>query len=48
MRKFVKSAKNLLLGEKNGKKTGSKSSIVVSAVEEIKIKLNEIFPMRFG
>ena len=48
MRKFVKSAKNLLLGEKNGKKTGSKSSIVVSAVEEIKIKLNEIFPIRFG
>ena len=47
MRKFVKSAKNLLPGEKNGKKTGSKSSIVVSAVEEIKIKLNEIFPIRF-
>ena len=48
MRKFVKSAKNLLLGEKNGRKTGSKFSIVVSAVEEIKIKLNEIFPIRFG
>ena len=48
MRKFVKSAKNLLPGEKNGRKTGSKFSIVVSAVEEIKIKLNEIFPIRFG
>ena len=48
MKKFVKSAKNLLPGEKNGRKTGSKFSIVVSAVEEIKIKLNEIFPMRFG
>lgn len=48
MRKFVKFAKNLLPGEKNGKKTGSKSSIVVSAVEEIKIKLNEKFPIRFG
>ena len=43
MRKFVKFAKNLLPGEKNGRKTGSKFSIVVSAVEEIKIKLNEIF-----
>ena len=48
MKKFVKSAKNLLPGEKNGEKSGSKSSIVVSAVEEIKIKLNEKFPMRFG
>ena len=48
MRKFVKFAKNLLPGEKNGRKTGSKFSIVVSAVEEIKIKLNEIFPIRFG
>ena len=47
MRKFVKFAKNLLPGEKNGRKTGSKFSIVVSAVEEIKIKLNEIFPIRF-
>ena len=43
MRKFVKFAKNLLPGEKNGRKTGNKFSIVVSAVEEIKIKLNEIF-----
>ena len=48
MRKFAKFAKNLLPGEKNGRKTGSKFSIVVSAVEEIKIKLNEIFPIRFG
>ena len=48
MRKFVKFAKNLLPGEKNGRKTGIKFSIVVSAVEEIKIKLNEKFPMRFG
>ena len=48
MRKFVKFAKNLLPGEKNGRKTGSKFSIVVSAVEEIKIKLNEIFPIHFG
>ena len=47
MRKFVKFAKNLLPGEKSGRKTGSKFSIVVSAVEEIKIKLNEIFPIRF-
>ena len=38
MKKFVKSAKNLLHGEKNGRKIGSKFSIVVSAVEEIKIK----------
>ena len=38
MKKFVKSAKNLLPGEKNGRKTGSKFSIAVSAVEEIKIK----------
>ena len=48
MKKFVKSAKNLLPGEKNGRKTGSKFSIVVSAVEEIKIKLNEIFSIRFN
>ena len=48
MRKFVKFAKNLLPGEKNGRKIGSKCFIVVSAVEEIKIKLNEIFPTRFG
>ena len=48
MRKFVKFAKNLLPGEKNGRKIGSRFSIVVSAVEEIKIKLNEIFPIRFG
>ena len=37
MRKFVKFAKNLLPGEKNGRKIGSKCFIVVSAVEEIKI-----------
>ena len=48
MRQFVKFAKNLLPGEKNGRKIGSKFSTVVSAVEEIKIKLNEIFPIRFG
>ena len=48
MKKFVKFAKNLLPGEKNGRKTGSKFSIVVSAVEEIKIKRNEIFPIHFG
>ena len=48
MKKFVKFAKNLLPGEKNGRKTGSKSFIAVSAVEEIKIKLNEIFPIYFG
>ena len=45
MRKFVKFAKNLLPGEENGRKTGSKFSIVVSAVEEIKIKRNEISPI---
>tara|TARA_B100000035_G_scaffold72254_1_gene59586 strand:- start:180 stop:296 length:117 start_codon:yes stop_codon:yes gene_type:complete len=38
MRKFVKFAKNLLPGEKNGRKTGNKFFIVVSVVEEIKIK----------
>ena len=48
MRKFVKFAKNLLPGEKNGRKIGSKYFTVVSAVEEIKIKLNEKFPIRFG
>ena len=45
MRKFVKFAKNLLPGEKNGRKIGSKCFIVVSAVEEIKIKWNEISPI---
>ena len=48
MRKFVKFAKNLLPGEKNGRKIGSKCFTVVNAVEEIKIKLNEKFPIRFG
>ena len=38
MRKFVKFAENLLPGEKNGRKIGSKSFIVVSAAEEIKTK----------
>jgi len=38
MRKFVKFAKNLLPGEKNGRKIGNKCFTVVSAVEEIKIK----------
>ena len=48
MKKFVKFAENLLPGGKNGRKTGNTFSIVVSAVEEIKIKRNEIFPIRFG
>ena len=38
MKKFVKSVKNLLPGEKNGRETGNKFSIVASAVEEIKTK----------
>ena len=38
MKKFVKFAKNLLPGEKNGRKIGSKYFTVVSDVEEIKIK----------
>ena len=45
MRKFVKFAKNLLPGEKNGRKIGNKCFIVVSDVEEIKIKWNEISPI---
>ena len=48
MKKFVKFAENLLPGGKNGRKTGNTFSIVVSAVEEIKIKRNEIFPIHFG
>ena len=46
--KVCRVCKKLLPGEKNGRKIGSKCFIVVSAVEEIKIKLNEIFPIRFG
>ena len=47
MRKFAKFVKNPLPGEKNGRKTGNKFSIVVSAVEEIKIKRNEISAIHF-
>jgi len=40
MRKFVKSAKNLLLGEKNGKKTGIMFCIARKNVKEIQRKIN--------
>ena len=38
MKKFVKFAKNLLPGGKNGRKTGSRFFIAVSVVEEVKIR----------
>ena len=44
MRKFVKFAKNLLPGEKNGRKTGNRFFIAVSVVEEVKIKSKTTSP----
>ena len=38
MKKFVKFAKNLLPGGKNGRKTGNRFFIAVSVVEEVKIR----------
>ena len=45
MRKFVKFAKNLLPGEKNGRKTGSRFFIAVSVVEEVKIRSKMTSPI---
>ena len=45
MKKFVKFAKNLLPGGKNGRKTGSRFFIAVSVVEEVKIRSKMILPM---
>ena len=45
MKKFVKFAKNLLPGGKNGRKTGNKFFIVVSVVEEVKIKSKTTSPI---
>ena len=46
MKKFVKFAKNLLPGGKNGRKTGSRFFIAVSVVEEVKIRSKVTFPTR--
>ena len=45
MKKFVKFAKNLLPGGKNGRKTGSRFFIAVSVVEEVKIRAKTTLPM---
>ena len=45
MKKFVKFAKNLLPGGKNGRKTGSRFFIAVSVVEEVKIKSRTTAPI---
>ena len=45
MKKFVKFAKNLLPGGKNGRKTGSKFFIAVSVVEEVKIRSKMTLPI---
>ena len=45
MKKFVKFAKNLLPGGKNGRKTGSRFFIAVSVVEEVKIRLKTTSPI---
>jgi len=45
MKKFVKFAKNLLPGGKNGRKTGNKFFIAVSVVEEVKIKSKTTTPI---
>ena len=45
MKKFVKFAKNLLPGGKNGRKTGSRFFIAVSAVEEVKIRSKMTLPI---
>ena len=45
MKKFVKFAKNLLPGGKNGRKTGSRFFIAVSVVEEAKIRSKTTSPI---
>ena len=45
MKKFVKFAKNLLPGGKNGRKTGSRFFIAVSVVEEVKIRSKTTLPI---
>ena len=45
MKKFVKFAKNLLPGGKNGRKTGSRFFIAVSVVEEVKIRSKMTLPI---
>ena len=45
MKKFVKFAKNLLPGGKNGRKTGNRFFIAVSVVEEVKIKSKTTSPI---
>ena len=45
MKKFVKFAKNLLPGGKNGRKTRNKFFIAVSVVEEVKIKSKTTSPI---
>ena len=45
MKKFVKFAKNLLPGGKNGRKTGSRFFIAVSVVEEVKIRSKMTSPI---
>jgi len=45
MKKFVKFAKNLLPGGKNGRKIGNRFFIAVSVVEEVKIKSKMTSPI---
>ena len=45
MKKFVKFAKNLLPGGKNGRKTGNRFFIAVSVVVEVKIKSKMTSPV---
>ena len=45
MKKFVKFAKNLLPGGKNGRKTGNRFFIAVSVVVEVRIKLKMTSPI---
>ena len=45
MKKFVKFAKNLLPGGKNGRKTGNRFFIAVSVVEEVKIRSKPFSPI---
>ena len=45
MKKFVKFAKSLLPGGKNGRKTGGRFFIAVSVVEEVKIRSKMTLPI---
>ena len=45
MKKFVKFAKNLLPGGKNGRKTGNRFFIAVSVAEEVKIRSKTTSPI---